>query len=95
MLDEGLLLAQGVSVGHVAHVEEAVGGMLRVVGEPFPVLLVDAQRDLLEVEDRVHGLEELQEFLQILLVHQLVPPVTRLALGGVDQQVRLGGLYLK
>ena len=32
---------------------------------------------------------------QILLVDQLVPPVTRLALGGVDEQVRLGGLVLE
>jgi hypothetical protein len=42
MLDEGLLLTQGVRVRHVAHIEEAVAGVLCVVGEPFPVLLVNA-----------------------------------------------------
>ena len=51
MLDEGLLFAQGVRVRYVAYVVDAVIGVLGVVGEPLPVLLVNAHGDLLEPED--------------------------------------------
>src|SRR3712207_8216009 len=50
-------------------------GVLCVVGEPLPVLLVHAQRDLLEIEDRLHGFEKPEELFEILFVHQLIPPV--------------------
>ena len=69
--------------------------MLGILGEPLPVLLVDAEGDLLEVEDGLHGLEDLQELSKVFLVQELVPPVARLALGGVDEQVRQGGLVLE
>ncbi|MDF2704164.1 MAG: hypothetical protein K0S10_3110 [Rubrobacteraceae bacterium] len=95
VLDEGLLLTQGVRIRHVAYVVDAVGGVLGIGGEPLPVLLVDTQRDLLEPEDGLHGLENLEELLKVHLVEQLVPPVAGLALGGVDDQVRLSGLVLE
>src|SRR3712207_606269 len=70
-------------------------GVLCVVGEPLPVLLVHAQRDLLEIEDRLHGFEKPEELFEILFVHQLIPPVAGFALGGIDDEVRLGVLILE
>src|SRR5215210_6259364 len=68
VLDEGLLLTQGVRVRHVAHIEDAVVCVLGVVGEPLLVLLVDAQGDLLEAEDRLQGVEYLEELLEVHFV---------------------------
>src|ERR671910_1351244 len=68
VLDEGLLLTQGVRVRHVAHIEDAVVCVLGVVGEPLPVLLVNAHGDLLEPEDRLQGIENLEELLEVLFV---------------------------
>src|SRR5215207_802743 len=68
VLDEGLLLTQGVRVRHVAHIEDAVVCVLGVVGEPLPVLLVNAHGDLLEPEDRLQGVENLEELLEVLFV---------------------------
>src|SRR5215210_5987502 len=68
VFDEGFLLTQGVRVRHVAHIEDAVVCVLGVVGEPLPVLLVYAHGDLLEPEDRLQGVEYLEELLEVLLV---------------------------
>src|SRR5919206_3206337 len=68
VLNEGFLLTQGVRVRHVSHIEDAVVCVLGVVGEPLPVLLVNAHRDLLEPEDRLQGVENLEELLEVLFV---------------------------
>src|SRR3712207_8367916 len=56
--------AQGVGVRHVAYIVDAVICVLGVFCEPLPILLVDAQRDLLEFEDGLHGLEHLEELFR-------------------------------
>src|SRR5215210_3397044 len=68
VLDEGFLLTQGVRVRHVAHIEDAVVCVSGVVGKPLPVLLMDAHGDLLEPKDRLQGIENLEELLEVLLV---------------------------
>src|SRR3712207_7368772 len=59
-LFRSLLLAKRVLVRDVGHVVEAVG-VLGVVREPLPVLLVDAHPYGLEAEDGLYRLVELQE----------------------------------
>jgi hypothetical protein len=64
--------------------------MFLIIGEPFPVLLVDAEGDLLEFEYRLQSVEEFEELIEVLLLYELVPPVTGLALGCVHEEVRQG-----
>src|SRR5215216_4617991 len=53
------------------------------------------QISLGEIEDRLHGFEKLEELFEILFVHQLVSPIAGFALGGIDDEVRLGVLILE
>src|SRR3712207_9172217 len=62
-LFRSLLLAKRVLVRDVGHVVEAVG-VLGVVREPLPVLLVDAHPYGLEAEDGLYRLVELQEIAE-------------------------------
>src|SRR5215212_12171167 len=90
MLDESLLLTKGVRIRHVAHVVD-VACVFLVIGVPLPVLLVDGQGDLFEVEGSLHGIEKLEELLKIFLVYEFIAPVTWLALGGGRNHIKKKG----
>ncbi len=94
VLDERLLLAHRVLVGHVDDLVETVR-VLVVAGEPLLVLEVHAHDHALDPEDRLHHVEELEKLVEVLPVEHLVGPITRLRLGAVYDQVRLRVLPLE
>src|SRR5215218_3178634 len=94
VLDERLLLAHRVLVGHVHDLVETVR-VLVVTGEPLLVLEVYAHDHFLDPEDRLHRVEERKELVEVLPVEHLVSPVAWLRLGAVHYQVRLRVLPLE
>ncbi len=94
VLDERLLLAHRVLVGHVDDLVETIS-VLVVAGEPLLVLEVHAHDHVLDPEDRLHRIEELEKLVEVLPVEHLVCPVARLGLGAVHDEVRLRVLPLE